>query len=82
MFQICNYDPYECSFFCQTAVDGMILYTALNSPSLIFALCKSETELLSLEFALFPIFLHYPLHIIQFSQLLIHLQFRGQNGQK
>ena len=38
-----------------------ILYTALNSPSLIFALLRSETDSPCLEFAHSPVFLHNPL---------------------
>ena len=39
------------------------VYTALNSPSLIFALKRSETDSPSLEFAHLQIFLHNPLYI-------------------
>ena len=42
-----------------------ILYTALNSPSLIFALWRSETDSPSLEFSKSTIFLHNPLYIIE-----------------
>ena len=36
----------------------------MNSPSLIFALYKSETDSHSFEFLLFQIFLHNPLNMI------------------
>ena len=51
-------------------ISGIILYTALslNSPSLIFALWRSETDSPSLEFAPSPIFLHNPLPIIELAQ--------------
>ena len=41
-----------------------ILYTALNSPSLIFALMTSETDSPSVEFAHFPVLSKKPLYII------------------
>ena len=44
-----------------------LLYTALNLPSLIFALYKSETDLPSLEFADSPIFLNYPSDLAYYS---------------
>ena len=45
-----------------------LLYTALNSPSLIFTQQRSKTDSPSLEFALYPNLLHYPLYIIQLAQ--------------
>ena len=45
-----------------------ILYTALNSPSLIFALWRSETYSTILEFAHTPVFLYNPLYTIQLAQ--------------
>ena len=45
-----------------------ILYTALNSPSLIFALYQSETDSPILEFAHSPISLHNPVNIIELVQ--------------
>ena len=40
----------------ETLNENDILYTALNSPSLIFAVWRSETDSPSLEFAHSPIF--------------------------
>ena len=45
-----------------------ILYTALNSPSLIFALYRSKTDSPSLEFAQSQIFLHNHFQIVQLAQ--------------
>ena len=45
-----------------------VLYTALNSPSLIFALKRPETDSPSLAFAQSPIFFQKPLYIIQLAQ--------------
>ena len=50
-----------------------ILYTALNLPSLISVLYKSEIDSQRLEFTPSPIFLHNPLHLIKFK---IHPQVR------
>ena len=47
---------------------GTLLYTALNSPSLIFALKRCNTHSPSLEFAHSQIFLHIPLYRIQLAQ--------------
>ena len=46
-----------------------ILYTALNSPSLIFALHRSKIDSPSLKFALSSIVLYNSLCIIQFALL-------------
>ena len=59
-----------------------ILYTAFNSPSLIFSLLRSETDLPSLEFAHSPVFLHNPLYIIKLAQFKIRPQVRGRKGRK
>ena len=45
-----------------------ILYTDLNSPSLIFALQRSETDLPSLEFAHSQVLFPNPLYRIQLDQ--------------
>ena len=59
------------------------LYTALKSPSLIFALQGSETDSLSLEFARSPILLHNPVYnIIQLTQFWIRPQVKGRNERK
>ena len=42
-----------------------LLYAALNSPSLIFALVTSETDSPSLDFAHFSVLFKKPLYIIQ-----------------
>ena len=46
----------------------LVLYTALNLPSLFFALWRSETDSPSFEFAHSPIFLHNPLKMIELAQ--------------
>ena len=40
-----------------------LLYTVLNSPSIIFILKRSETDLSSFEFARSPIFLYNQLYM-------------------
>ena len=45
-----------------------ILYTAFNSPSLIFALQRSGTDSPSLEFTHHPISLHKPLYKIKLAK--------------
>ena len=71
---------------CQLHFNSMhfnILYTALNSPSLIFALSKSETDSPSSEFAHPSIFLHNPLHINSIlAQFWIRPQARQLKGRK
>ena len=52
-----------------------LLYTALNSPSFIFALKRSVTDSPSLEFAQPPILCN--IHVIQLAQFWIHPQFWG-----
>ena len=70
-FQLCDLKIIYCYSLhvhvCMVAI-SKLLYTALNLPSLIFTLNKSETDLPSLELAQSPIFLHNPLHIIQLVQ--------------
>ena len=71
-----NFEPHEGVIFAQTTEIGThenkaihsILYTTLNSPSLIFALETSDTDLYGLEFAHSSIFLHNPLCLIQLAQ--------------
>ena len=46
-------------------IESVIMFTALKSPSLIFALWRSETYSPSLEFAHTPIFLHNPSYTVQ-----------------
>ena len=55
------------NFHIKVTCHNQILYTALNSPSLIFALWRSETDAPSLAFAHTQIFLHKPLYTIQLA---------------
>ena len=50
------------------AFNTIVQYTALNSPSLIFAQWKPETDLPRLEFAHTQTFFHNPLYTIQLAQ--------------
>ena len=59
----------------------MILYTALNSPSLIFALYKSETDSPSLEFARSHIFLHNPFILFNKPSFKFTFMFEGEKGE-
>ena len=65
----------------QTTLLFAWLYTALNSPSLIFALYRSETDSPSLEFTHSPILVHYPLYIIQLAQFRFALGSEGEKGE-
>ena len=56
-----------------------ILYTALNSPSLLFVLKSFETDSPNLEFAHAPILLYNHLYIIQLAQAP---KVRGRKGRK
>ena len=58
-----------------------ILYTALNLPSLMFALHRSENDTPSLEFALSPILFQNPLCIIQLPSFKFALRSEGEKGE-
>ena len=51
-----------------SSISRQILYTALNLPSLIFALKRCETDSPGLELAHTPVFLHNPFYTIQLTQ--------------
>ena len=59
---------------------SVILYTALNSPSLIFALWRSEIDSPSLEFVHTQNILQNPFYTIQLAQFYIRPQVRWRKG--